>query len=464
MKKTIITLSLLLCVCGLCFAQQSIYVSAKGNDNNDGLSEAKAKKNLFLALAWAIEWDINKITVIGTLTKESENENDNYDFRIFSLGKEILITGKPGATGTERAVLSGNGKINEVLVFATATNDKPIEINGGGNKKAGLFIYKNSTITLGKGAVVQGNDSGIFISDNGTCVISEGAVVQNNSKGVMIDEKATCIINKGEVRNNTGTGISCIGKLNLNDGTISNNKLSGVIILKGGRFTMSGGTINDNSSPKFGGGVNIQSGGRFDQTGGTISGNTEPQIYRDSGSLGSDLSGSSSSSSGSSSSGNSSSSSGSSSTKSSGFDWHIPLFIGLYFQGWHQNTFSIGMPIQLGVEFDFGSAISLALLGEASGGIGYPYLLEGNYGGMAELYFLNKRFGVGAGYGNALGYYNYDFLTTYEDGEEPVNTFSSNYMRFALIFRGDGKTSLYAQRYTNGDWGIGIQIIWDMFD
>jgi len=122
------------------------------------------------------------------------------------------------------------------------------------------------------------------------------------------------------------------------------------------------------------------------------------------------------------------------------------------------------MPIQLGVEFDFGRAISLALLGEAGGGIGYPYLLECNYGGMAELYFLNKRFGIGAGYGNSLGFLFYDVFTSYEYGEIPPDTFSSSYMRFALIFRGDSKTSLYAQLYTNGDWGIGIQFKFDVFE
>jgi hypothetical protein len=34
----------------------------------------------------------------------------------------------------------------------------------------------------------------------------------------------------------------------------------------------------------------------------------------------------------------------------------------------------------------------------------------------------------------------------------------TNYYRFALIFRGDSKTSLYAELYGDGKWGFGVMV------
>jgi single-stranded DNA-binding protein len=55
----------------------------------------------------AIAKSINKVTVIGTLTKESNEYKTGSVtvFNLFTMGNEILITGKPGATGADRAVL-----------------------------------------------------------------------------------------------------------------------------------------------------------------------------------------------------------------------------------------------------------------------------------------------------------------------------------------------------------------------
>jgi hypothetical protein len=235
-----------------------------------------------------------------------------------------------------------------------------------------------------------------------------------------------------------------------------------VVVGKGGRFTMSGGTITGNRHPYQGGGVLVLSGGRFDQTGGTVSGNTAPSypdIFRQSGSLGSGLSSSSSSSSGSSSS--SSSSSGSSSRRSSSFNWNVPFFYGIYLQGWHQNIFSAGIPLQIGLEFDFSRDIRLALLGEVGVGVGLPYLLEVNAGGMAELYFLEKIIGIGVGLGSST--LLAPISTSNELRKEPADTLKSTYTRFALILRNYNKTSFFTQLYANGDWGFGIQFSWKLF-
>jgi len=465
--KRIVLLALLFCICGLCFAQQSIYVSANGNDDNDGLSEAAALKTLWVAFLSAIIHETNKITVIGTLTKENSNfsAGDTNVFKLTSFGsQEMLITGKPGATGAERAVLSGKGS-GAVAVYTNGESDDPtkirlenIEITGGeGEMGVGLFIGDYASVTLGPGAVLQGNSGpGVGIYANATCVIAGGEIRNNrsagNGGGVLIMDGGNLIMLSGSITDNrTATSKSFSG--------------GGVYIGKGGRFTMSGGSITNNQAQGPGGGVAVASRGRFEQTGGFVSDNTASSysnIYRESGSLGSTSSSGSSSNSSSSSSGSSSSNS---SKNTSGFNWHIPLFLGLYLQGWHQNLGTFGMPLQLGVEFDFGSAVSLALLGEAGGSIGYPYLLEGNLGGMAELYFLNKSLGIGFGGGTSTGFLPIDSLIPLsEPGDERVAIIESTYLRFALILRKESKTSFFGQLYANGDWGFGVQFCWDLFD
>jgi len=572
--KRIVLLVLLFCVCGLCFAQQSYYVSANGNNNNDGLSEAKPLKSLETAFEKAREGTIKRITVIGTLNDQSEGgENDDCVFYLdgYNNDSEIVITGKKDASSAEKAVLSGKGSNKIVVqVWRGKVRFEHIEISSGeldteGDGGFGLDLYYGETI-IGTGAVIRANKGTGVIVIASNCTLAGGEIRDNEDNGVYIFESGTFTMNNGTISNNRssnyGGGIIIVGTFTMNNGTISYNRtadngggvyigLDGSLTLNGGTisgntaakngggvfisvsestppgFTMTGGTISGNTAENFGGGVYIrgvseesketykagifkQSGGsitnnsaglavggvyvgqysRYDKTGGTVSGNTalkyfttalagsDDNITRMPGSLGSTSSGSVSSSGGSSSSSGSSSGSSGSSTISSGsssggsssknvsfFDWHIPLFFGLYLQGWHQNLGTFGLPFQLGVELDFDDVFSLALLGEAGGGLGYPYLFEYNLGGMAELYFLDKTLGVGFGGGTSTVVLPYDSLfTSYEPGQERAPTAESGYLRFSFILRRDGnKTSFFAHLFNNGDWGFGIQFAWDCF-
>jgi hypothetical protein len=96
----------------------SYYVSAAGNDDNDGLTEATAFKTLQTAVQNAQAGTVKRITVIGTLNETSETMSIVFKFlngTVFSFSgsdentAEITITGKPGATGADRAVLSAKG-------------------------------------------------------------------------------------------------------------------------------------------------------------------------------------------------------------------------------------------------------------------------------------------------------------------------------------------------------------------
>jgi hypothetical protein len=141
--------------------------------------------------------------------------------------------------------------------------------------------------------------------------------------------------------------------------------------------------------------------------------------------------------------------SSSSSSKSNDSNKDYPVFGGLYFQGWHKNPVSMGLVMQIGMEFDMGK-ISIAALGEVSGGFGTRYILEGSLSGMGEMYFSNKLLGIGLGGG----------LSGFRSNEnDPPRLIENAYIRLAFIFRNNSKTSIFTQCYFNGDFGFGIQLL-----
>jgi len=134
------------------------------------------------------------------------------------------------------------------------------------------------------------------------------------------------------------------------------------------------------------------------------------------------------------------------------FDFHL----GAYINVWHENFFSLGMPLQIGVKLNFAN-MALSVLGEGGIGLGVPSvtklsspLLEWNYGGMGEFYFPGKKIGVGFGYGLVDSY-----LIQIRD-LPTSQTFKSTYMRFAFILRGKSKLTLYGNLYGSGNWGFGV--------
>ena len=281
MKKTVFVLVLLCALCATAFAQNTIYVSAKGDDDNWGRSEDEPFKTLWSAFLVAIATNAN-ITVIGTLDMTSEKLNSDdacfgmVDSRGLLKGRELVVTGKSGASGTERAVLSGKGSKKTVLIINnTKVRFEHIEISGG-ETDFGVYVVGGSQITMGTGAVVRDNMIGIIAADGANFVIDGGVVSNNIVGGISVKKGGILTLRTGSIRDNRGD----------NGG--------GVAIDDGGRFTMSGGTISGNRATNAGGGVAVLSGGRFDQTGGTISGNSagqgsNPNIYRQQGSLGSNL-------------------------------------------------------------------------------------------------------------------------------------------------------------------------------
>jgi hypothetical protein len=449
MKKIALIFIILILNAGLCIAQQSVFVNALGNDDNSGRSEDTPFRTISRAMEEIRISGINRITVIGYLDAESEIKNGNdsvFVLDTFDRSNELIITGMRGASGASRAVLSGRGSGLPVLGVSGANTKirlENIEITGGESiEGTGLLILNGASVTLGPGAVLRDNQTGVKLI------------------------LGSCIIDGGEIRDNSVTGIVvtnlCV--LTMRGGTVRNNQGSGVLIQRNGRFSMTGGTITGNVNPVEGAGVYVQSGGRFDQTAGTINGNHAPQhpdVYREIGAFGNDLTMTSARP-------VSFRSENDPAGTSKGLSFNVPFLIGLYGQGWRENLASLGLVLQLGFEVDFARAFTIAVSGEASGGFGYPYLLEGNLIGSVEMYFANKRIGIGGGYGiNTRTMYFEDVI---KDDAIEINfdqeLININFYRFMLIFRGPVKTTLFANYYNKENWddienwGFGVQIGW----
>jgi hypothetical protein len=123
------------------------------------------------------------------------------------------------------------------------------------------------------------------------------------------------------------------------------------------------------------------------------------------------------------------------------------------------------VPLQIGVEFDFGSAVSVAVLGEGTLGFGYPFIFEVSLGGMAEVFFARKTIGAGIGLGSSTVALPWESLEDSKNDGKDLLDVTSTYLRLAfLLRRNSSKTTIYTNIYANGDWGFGVQFTLDLFD
>jgi hypothetical protein len=285
MKRILLIVFLVCAICVFASSQEIIFVSAGGNDNNSGLGEAEPLKTLSKALSLAEQLN-GRITVLGTLDVNSETQNNRDS--VFGLSansdREIIITGKPGASGSEKAILSAKDS-NKSVVSVSKGNIRfeHIEIsnaNGEGTGSVGVFVF--SRMTLGQGAVVRDNNHfGILISGEGAvCTIDGGEVRNNNSCAVVLNPNSFLIMQNGTIADNkadmgAGVFVAENAKFEMYGGTIADNKAdtgAGVLVAGNAKFEMYGGTITNNRAD-MGAGVVIMNNGIFEMTGGTITKN-----------------------------------------------------------------------------------------------------------------------------------------------------------------------------------------------
>jgi len=317
-----------------CSAKQW-YVSAQGDDANNGTLEQIPYRTLSKAITSASHYKKNIITVVGVLDAANGGDNEDAIFVIRQTGKaEITITGMANAPEGQRAVLSGAGK--ELPIVRIEGNStvrfENIEISGALDNDA-VIVTGESTLILGKGVKISDNSgAGITVEGRSNLIMESGEITKNGHRGVYIDKDCTFTMADGQISHNTsdddwhgGGGVFIGGIFTMEGGTISENLASspgrggGVCVFfeaeflfKGGlitnnksegytrrgfvgnggggglvvygdengktKFTMEGGEISGNTAERYGGAILFNTdaggGGTFTMTGGKITGNT----------------------------------------------------------------------------------------------------------------------------------------------------------------------------------------------
>jgi parallel beta-helix repeat protein len=171
--------------------------------------------------------------------------------------------------------VSGTGDGGGVYVTGSSTftmEGGEISDNTASSEGGGLYLSTGSTFTMSGNAVISDNTAtsggGVYVTNGGTFTMSGGTVISDNTAtnggGIYVTGGGMFVMNGGEISSNEVT---------------DDDSLGGGVYVEGGGFTMSGGTIcNNTASGVGGGGVFLQSGGTFTMSGGTISGNTAPAV------------------------------------------------------------------------------------------------------------------------------------------------------------------------------------------
>jgi len=229
------------------------YVRADGSDTNTGISEDAPFRTLARAVRAASTTTVKTITVIGTVAGQTAIVNSGKD--------EILITGKPDASDSEKALLTtSTSERGHYTLEITENSNIRLERITVTTASNGSAIYVESTLTLGRDAVVfnvkrsdesRPNYGGGVLVIFGTLVMRDNAMVVNSiagaGGGVAVVEGATLIMQDDAIISNNiadaksvdragGGGIYCAdGKVVLKDNAkVTGNQasLAGGILLR----------------------------------------------------------------------------------------------------------------------------------------------------------------------------------------------------------------------------------------
>lgn len=185
--------------------------------------------------------------------------------------KKVVVTSKSGSV-YKISMPSGKDSFIFNLKNSSLTL-KNVILDGGSRERTNTLIYAtdNSNITIEDGTVLQNNNGtgGAINMINGTITMTGGEIKNNKADlsggiagtNVKLTLSGNAKINNNETTN-TGGAIYIVGKeskINISgDVQISSNKAKlsgGAIFFKEGTFTMTGGTINNNTSDEDGGGL-----------------------------------------------------------------------------------------------------------------------------------------------------------------------------------------------------------------
>jgi len=268
--------------------QRSLYVSAKGDDNNNGRSEETPYKTLEKAMEVANAGVIKTITVIGIIEEKIIIEKRGR-IEIYQNGAdEILITGKPDASEEERAIINTNisvsGKVRFTHIRLTGGIGGGYITMGAGvvvSNTGGDGISYVSTLIMTDDAAIT-SCAGRGVAGGGTVIMSENTSITSNGKGG-ISVGTVTMSGNAKVSNNNGSGIHC-DELTMSGNTeINGNRNDDRFYGEGGgvyvnkSLTMSGkARIINNTSTDRGGGVYVDANCSISGNA-TISGNIAKQ-------------------------------------------------------------------------------------------------------------------------------------------------------------------------------------------
>ncbi|MDR1230403.1 MAG: hypothetical protein LBK61_03255 [Spirochaetaceae bacterium] len=298
----------------------SYYVRADGDDQNAGTSEAAPFKTLQRAVEAAAKTSVKKITVIGTLNGSATIKNANppvlsteIDYEVTVLEQngqrtsivdttkpatikikgsydehdpgEILITGKPGAAGTENAVLTDTGNTDNILLIESASvRLENIEISGfnSTNSRSRCIRIRSGVLTLGQNAKITGNTGiiGIHAINQSVVIMRNNAEVSRNEgpghTGVYLESGSAMVMlddaairgNKATAHNGGGVGMQSSTLIMRGNSTISGNSAGnaggGIVTFpdtKNGyisQITMEDNAVISGNTAKLGGGILLQ--------------------------------------------------------------------------------------------------------------------------------------------------------------------------------------------------------------
>jgi hypothetical protein len=275
----------------------SFYVNAGGSDSNNGLSESAPFKTLAKAYTAALgSSDRKRVVVLSNLIGTGLVNLDPTGKTVSGTGP-ITIEGKTAGLKIERSVGADDSVLEikggaQIVFKNIKINGKIADIEGTGKNNRALKITGTGTkVTLGNGAVVTGKiatSSGDAEPNDkdGSGILIAGAVVEMTGNSLVTGCETKCETNIGF---SDAKGVVVVydeGKLTMNGGKISGNKVfssdamgGGVYVYGSGSFTMNEGAIISGNSVRSygsnvgGGGVRIHRDGSFIMNGGKISGN-----------------------------------------------------------------------------------------------------------------------------------------------------------------------------------------------
>jgi hypothetical protein len=197
-------------------------------------------------------------------------------------------------------ITTGAGETVSLERDAAFTGGEFFEVSSGSSAKLTLTAAGGGTLTLDGMSYTATSSSLVYVLSGGELEINDGVSLRNNisSYGAVSVLGGAFTMSGGTITNNTaavgggGVYLSSGGAFTMLGGTITYNTAGGgggggVEVFGGGTFTMLGGTISNNvatvdslySAGRGGGGV-FMSSGTFTMNGGTISNN---QTDRDGG-------------------------------------------------------------------------------------------------------------------------------------------------------------------------------------